>query len=213
MENNTSTLTLTGEGQVRIRPDIATIHLGVLTQARTAAQAIRDNAAQMNQVVARIKALGVAAEDMQTSGLSLSPINDYKEGSPTYGQIIAYQVTDTLNVTAAVEKVGQVLDEGVAAGANLGGGISFGLRDEAAARRQALQAALRAAQADAAIVAQAMHLDLRGPSSIEVLSGGGPIVMRAAMTKELSTPIQPGTLTISATVRMVFDYIRPTRQA
>jgi hypothetical protein len=213
MENSTSTLTLTGEGQVRARPDIATIHLGVQTQAKTAAQAIRDNATQMNQVVARIKALGVKAEDMQTSGLSLSPVYDYKEGSPSYGQIIAYQVTDTVNVTAAVEQVGQILDEGVAAGANLGGGISFGLRDESAVRRQALQAALRAAQADAAVVAQAMNLNLRGPSSIEILSGGGPIVVRAAMGREMSTPIQPGTLTISATVRMVFDYIRPTRQA
>lgn len=206
-----STLTLTGEGQARVKPDIARINLGVVSTAKIAEEAVRDNAALMSRVVAKMKALGIQGEDLQTVGLSISPVVDYEENSPTYGQVVSYTVEDTLRVTSSIEKAARVLDQGVAAGANTAGGLSFGVRNDAKYRKRALKAAVLAARADADIVAAAMKISVRRVESAEVTSGGNPIVMHSAMRKSEATPIEPGVLTISASVRVVYE-LRATRR-
>lgn len=201
------TLTLTGEGQVQARPDMATINLGVATEAKTAQAAVAQNAELMSQVLDKVKALGIPAGDLQTAGFSISPVVDFQENSPTHGKIIGYRVEDTLRVKAAVALVGKVLDEGVGAGANVAGRLSFGLREESAYRQRALQAAVKAAYADAEILAHAMGVTLRGTTSAEVLFGGIPFITRDVLSEaRAATPIEPGTLTISASVRMIFRY-------
>lgn len=200
------TLTLTGEGQVQAKPDIATINLGVVTEAKTAQAAVAQNAERMTQVLERIKALGIPAEDLQTAGFNISPIIDFEENSPTNGKIIRYRVEDTLRVKVPVAQTGKVLDEGIAAGANVAGQLSFGLREEAAYRHRALQAAVKSAQSDAEFLAHTMGATLRGATSVELLFGGNPIIERGFLAARATTPIEPGTLTISASVRMVYRY-------
>ncbi len=63
------------------RPDIATISAGVSTRAQTAVAAMQQNAQKMTAVVAKIKALGVAEDDIQTSGINLSPQYDYNQAT------------------------------------------------------------------------------------------------------------------------------------
>jgi len=201
------TLTLTGEGQVQAKPDMATINLGVVTDAKTAQAAIGENAELMSQVLGKIKALGIPASDLQTAGFNVSPVVDYQENSPTYGKVVSYQVEDTLQVKAPVAQVGKVLDEGIGAGANVAGQLSFGLREESAYRQRALQAAVKAAYSDAEIMAHAMGVTLRGTTAAEVVSGGNQIIVRRVLSKEATpTPIEAGNLTISASVRVVFKY-------
>jgi uncharacterized protein YggE len=65
-------LNLSAYGEVKAAPDMATITFGVQTEAVTAQQAMRDNAAQMTRVVAALRRAGVAERDIQTSGLNLS---------------------------------------------------------------------------------------------------------------------------------------------
>jgi uncharacterized protein YggE len=201
------TLTLTGEGQVQAKPDIATINLGVVTEAKTAQEAVAQNAELMTQVIAKIKALGIPAEDIQTAGFNISPIVDFEENSPTFGKVVSYRVEDTLRVTVAVALTGKVLDEGIGAGANVAGQLSFGLRDEKPFRHRAVQAAVKSAQSDAEFLAHQMGAALRGTTSVELLYGGSPVVVRGFRTADkIGTPIEPGTLTISASVRMVWKY-------
>ncbi len=66
-----TTLNLSASGEEKLAPDMATISLGVTSEAPTAAHALSDNAAQMSQVMAALKAQGVVAKDIRTSGLSL----------------------------------------------------------------------------------------------------------------------------------------------
>lgn len=201
------TLTLTGEGQVTAKPDMATITLGVLTTSRSAEEALRENAALMGRVAAKMRALGVPSEDLQTVGIAISPVVDYDENSPTRGQITSYRVEDALRVRTSLEKAARVLDEGVSAGANVAGSLSFGLRNEAKFRELALQAAVQAARADADVVAGAMRVSIKRAKSAEVISGGNPIVLRNSLHKTAdATPIEPGNLTISATVRVVYEF-------
>ena len=58
---------------VRSRPDQATVGAGVTTTAPTAVEAMRLNATAMDKLIAAAKARGIKAEDIQTSGISLSP--------------------------------------------------------------------------------------------------------------------------------------------
>ena len=205
----TGTLSVSGEGEVKAKPDVATLRLGVVTTAKTAQEAIRENAQRMDEVIDAMKAIGVPSEDLQTAGISLSPVVDYDEKSPTYLKIVQYRVEDTLSIEVDVEKAGRVLDEAVKAGANVGGRLVFGLRDVSMFRDSALTAAVEAARHNAEIVAEALKGRLVGARSIDATHGGQPALMRGTLEKAMEaqrTPIEPGELTVSATVRMTYEY-------
>ena len=70
---------LTVQESVEAEPDIATVSAGVTTEARTAVEAMKANAAQMTAVIARIKALGIAERDIQTTGINLGAMYDYDQ--------------------------------------------------------------------------------------------------------------------------------------
>jgi hypothetical protein len=56
---------------------MATIGAGVTSEAPTAVEALRMNSAEMQKVIDRIKALGIAEKDIQTTGINLNEFNDY----------------------------------------------------------------------------------------------------------------------------------------
>ena len=68
-------ITVTGEGSVETRPDMAVISLGVTSAAKTAAGAMAANSTQLGAVLASLKSAGIADRDLQTSGLSLNPVS------------------------------------------------------------------------------------------------------------------------------------------
>ena len=60
-----TTLNLAAYGETKTEPDMATINLGVMTQAKTAAEAMQANATRMNQVMAALQKARIAAKDIQ----------------------------------------------------------------------------------------------------------------------------------------------------
>src|SRR3546814_13595492 len=72
--------------EVRSRPDQATVGAGVTTTAPTAVEAMRANAAAMDKLIAAAKARGIKAEDIQTSGINLSPQSDYNNRTNEIGR-------------------------------------------------------------------------------------------------------------------------------
>jgi uncharacterized protein YggE len=206
--NNTGgTLTLTAEGKVQADPDIATINLGVVTEAKTAQAAVDKNSELMTQVNDRIKALALPDAELKTTGFSISPVVDSQDSSPTFGKIVNYRAENTLRVKAPVAEVGKILDEGVAAGANVAGQLLFQVSKETAYQHQAVGAAVKSGYADAEFLAHAMGGTLRGTPDVDLQYGGEPILFRGLMASaKIPTPIEPGTVTISAIVRMTFKY-------
>jgi uncharacterized protein YggE len=204
-------LTLTGEGQVQAKPDMVMISLGVVTNVPSAQEATAKNTEQMNRVIVRLRGLGITGEDLQTTGFNIAPIIDYDANSPTHDKIISYRVEELLTVRAPVALAGRILDEATGAGANMATNLSFAIRDETLYRQRALQAAVRAAQQDAETLAKAMGVALRGTANLEVLYGGGAVLLRTALAAGGSaTQIEPGRLTVSCGVRMVFKYDSPS---
>lgn len=206
-------LNLSAYGEVRTAPDMATISFGVVTEATTAAEAMRLNATRMNEVMAALRRAGIEARDVQTSGLNLSAQYDYVQNEPP--RLRGYQVSNQVTVIINdLTRVGTTADAVVAAGVNQINGVSFGLKDPSAAENRARQIAVRNLQAKAALYAQALGVELAGIRSLS--EGGGyspqPQVMFAraemAMDSGGSTPVAAGELTVRIDITGVYDLNR-----
>ena len=130
-ETPPATISVTGEGQVEAAPDMATVAVGVQTDADTAAAAMAENSAKLAAVIERLKAAGIEPRDIQTSGLSLAPRYDYGQQDGTPPRLVGYSASNMVTVRVrALDTVGGVLDGVVADGANTLNGLSFGLADD-----------------------------------------------------------------------------------
>jgi len=202
-------LTVSGTGEARVAPDEATVRLGVVGQAPTARAAQEQVNRTANAALEAIGKLGIKAEDIQTSGLSLSPL--YSQGRPGAEEqaprITGYQANNTVTIRIEdLSQVGPVIDAGLGAGANSLEGVVFGLRNDRAARAAALTDAVREARAKAEALAQALKVQLVG--IVEVTEGGisvspppYPKYGRVAMAEMASeTPVSAGQVGVEASV-------------
>jgi len=206
-------LNLSAYGEVKAAPDMATITFGVQTEAPTAAEAMRDNASRMTQVMTALRRAGIAERDIQTSGLNLSAQYDYQQNEPP--KLRGYQAVNRVTVTINdLSKVGTTADAVVSAGVNQIDGISFGLKDPTAAENQARQLAVRALQGKAQLYADALGVRLGGVRTLT--EGGGyspppPMPMYAARAMSVqadSTPVSAGELTVRIDISGVYDIVR-----
>lgn len=205
-----TTLNLSAYGETKLSPDMATINLGVTTEAGTAARALSDNAARMNQVIAALRAAGVAAKDIRTSGLNLNAQYAYEQGQAP--RLTGYQAANQVTVTVHdLTKVGAIADATVSAGANQVNGISFSLADETAAANAARAEAVRALAAKAELYARATGY--RVARLVSLSEGGGdgyrpqPVMAMARMQKAPTT-VEPGELTVRVDITGLYELSR-----
>ncbi|WP_127903979.1 SIMPL domain-containing protein [Solirhodobacter olei] len=203
------TLTVTGEGSVSHVPDMAEITLGVTAEGKTAAAAVAQASAQLAAVLKRLGAEGIAARDMQSSGLDLSP--RWSNPNAQTGQaskIVGFAASGTVRVKVhALDRLGHVLDAVVSDGANRISGLSFGLSDPAPYQDAARKAAVADAMHRASVLAAAAGVKL-GPVQSISEAGNAPVpLMRAApMMLKVSSPVPvaQGEVDVKAEVQMVF---------
>jgi uncharacterized protein YggE len=193
---------------VNAAPDIAQVGTGVTTRARTAKEAVRLNAIAMQKVVDRLKAFGIAAKDIQTSNFNLNAQFNYPNGgTPVFtGYEASNQVTAKLR---QVDKVGDVLDALVAAGANNINGPSFMLDDDTAQQQSARTRAFQRGQAMAQDYARmAGYTGVRLLEVSESVQGRGPVppmpVAFRAEAAQAKTPIEAGE--VGTTVNLTVKY-------
>ena len=197
------TITVSGSGKITIVPDVARVNLGV-TVTKSTVKAVREAGAKaMTDVIASIKALGIADADIQTTNLSLYP----QYGSGSAPKIVGYQISEQILVTVRdLDKAGDVVDAAAAKGANNVNGISFESADPVKAQNDARAAAVAAARTSAQAMANAGNVSLGAVVSITDASQISPIWYPAARgaINDAATPIQPGTQDLTATVTVVF---------
>lgn len=204
-------ITVTGEGMVQASPDMATISLGVETEAATAAEAMDENSAALSGVMETLSAAGIAPRDIQTSGLNLSPVyEEYREGAPADGpRVRAFRAQNTVTVRVrALDQLGGVLDAAVGSGANTLYGLGFGLQDPQPKMDEARAAAVADARRKAELYAQAAGVTL-GPVAAISEQGGMPVPMMemraASFAKDSGVPVSAGELDLSANVTVVWE--------
>lgn len=203
-------IVVTGRAEVMVKPDLATLNLGVETRAKTAQDAQAQNAERMTRLMDALKKMGVPTKDMKTSGFAVQAEWNY-DGNKR--EFLGYRVTNELTVTTTnLDQVGALLDACVKAGANQVRGVRFSVQDDILAQAEALKLATAKAKVKAEAIAEALGVKL-GP----VLSAGdqsvdlAPYVMAMeadaksyAVAESAPTPIHPGDVKVSATVQIHF---------
>ena len=212
-----SGIAVVAQGEIRVKPDVAYVNLGVRTTAPTARVAMDQNNAAIAAVIARLETLGVAKKDMQTGSINLypqiKPPMPPTKDEPGTETIAGYLANNMLNVTVNdLSKVGEILDAAISAGANTVGGVRLGVKDDAKLRDDALSAAVKNARPKADLVAAGLGLKVTGVESVSVENLGvtGPMydqyVGGGKGGGDSSVPVETGELIFTASVRVVFAF-------
>jgi uncharacterized protein YggE len=193
-------------------PDTVSIGAGVVTRAPSAVEAARLNADRMAAAIARLKAEGVAAADIQTRDYSVQPQYTCNRDNtpPTFA---GYQVENHVWAKLRkIEKTGPVLDALIAAGANSIDGPTFGLENDTAAKAAARKAAFSAAEARAREIAA-----LAGYSGVRLLEVSEAFAPPRAYAKSEiivsgarvgATPIEGGRVESGVTLTVKYEMAR-----
>ena len=203
------TISVTGVGTVVTTPDVADLRLGVTITRPTVRATRADAAAAMTKVLAALKALGIADKDIQTTNISLQPAYDYNANANP-PRIIGYALSNGVAVTVRdLDKVGDAIDDALAAGATTFDGVSFRVADPAKAQQQARTDAMNQAKANASTLAAAAGVTISGVASISETTAQTPYPIfygaaAGAPTKDVATPVQVGTTDVTITVSVVY---------
>ena len=216
--NAAQTITVVGQGTVRVVPNIAQITIGVETTATTVADGSTENQAKMKSILAALKTVGIPDKDIQTTNYSISvnrtsdvPVPETGLGT-TKPMSTTYTVSNMVTVTIRdLTMVSEVIDAAVEAGANNIWGISFTVDKPDASLAEARAKAVADAKLRAEALAGLGEVKL-GPvmAMSEVISGGQSPVMYAVAEKALGgdTSISPGEVEVSYQIQVSY-YIEP----
>ncbi len=204
-------VTVNGVGQVTLQPDIAYIYVGVHTEDPSAADAVANNNRKTQALIDALSNSGVAAEDIRTSNFSIWPSQQYDPSTGTVTGSI-YMVDNTVYVTVRdLAKLGDLLDDAIAAGANTINSVTFDVADKTEALKEARKLAVEAASAQALELADAAGVSLGDVASIAyfdsmpypVFEGKG--MGGGGAEAALAVPINPGTMQLSVSVQVAFE--------
>jgi uncharacterized protein YggE len=206
------TISVSSEGSVKVKPDMAYINVGVQTENKSSKVAQQENTTEMNKVMKILKELKIANIDIKTSQFTIYPIETYSEKDKS-SNITGYRVINTLEVTIRdISKVGSIIDAVTTSGANTVSNIRFTVADPDKYYLQALQNATVKGKAKADTLAKQFGIKIGSPSQINETSGGyNPPVTYSAMDSVKSeaaqvTNISSGELEIRASVGLVYTY-------
>lgn len=207
-------LTATGEATEYAVPDMATVTLGVVSEAATARAALDANNADIAKVIDAIKAAKVDEKDIATTGFNVAPVwsnpQPKTDGTTDAPRITGYQVSNQLRVVIRdLANAGAVLDATVSAGANQAASIDFDLKDRSVVENKALEGAIADARRKARLMADAARLELVRILSVAANPAGPmPYAAPMAMRADKAVPVMAGERSVSASATIVFEVVK-----
>jgi hypothetical protein len=215
-------ISTTGQGEVKVQPDSMRGDIGVEVQAKTLEGARAEQARKMTAVQKALENLGFANLETQTSQINVFPVYEQQPPAGRAARIVGFRARNSVQVTlrgSAPEKLGEqaasIVDAGVKAGANVIEGVTFFLAQPKAVQERALKLAVQDAERSAKVMAEAAGVKATRLHSLDGSSGSfGPIFLeRAAFAMsaggaDVTTPIEPGQITISATVNAKYHFAK-----
>jgi len=206
-------ISVAARAEVKVVPDRANIQISVQTRGETAAAAATENARKQKAVIDALRALGIDAKDISTSGYNVYPEQRYEPNKEPV--IVGYNVTNSVSVELkSINMVGPAIDAALAKGANMINSLLFYASNTEAARQEAIAMAVRKARTDADAAARAAGGSITGMLEITVGSYYAPpprpIEMRvkgAIAAQAADTPISAGdqTVAVDITTRWLFS--------
>ncbi len=199
-----------GFGAVKVAPDIANFSFTVSTIDMSARKSQSQNAKITKDVLSKLKSLGVAGKDIQSSGFNLHAEYDYRNSKR---MLKGHRVTHSFQtVIRNVANLGEILDSLTSVGSDALaiGGISFGIDNDSSLKLKSLESSVENAQIKAQVLAKAAGQKLGEVLAIEeVSSSSGVPVMRMKMMESASmsntpTSVEGGEVGVTSKVRVHF---------
>jgi hypothetical protein len=234
-QQNTNQITVSGQGKIYAKPDVAVVSLGVTSQATTVADVTKNNTDKMNAVIEAIKALNIDEKDIQTTNYNLTPVyektfintpvNDISinnsvvvsSGNSTVTRtetaLKGYKLEQNIQIKIRdFTKIGDVLSQGTAKGANLVGDLRFTIDDPAQFKEQARAKAIEQAKVNAKNLAKESGINLGKIINIYENSYNYSIdtfssakAMGAGISESVPAPtIEPGQQEINVTINLTY---------
>jgi len=212
------TMIVVGQGKVSSQPDIAMATVGVQVTSPDIKEATSEASATMEEIMAALKAMDIADSDIQTTSYSInyerrpdfevrvSPESDATEPEGRY------HVSNMVNIKIRdLDKVGQVLDEVVNAGANSIWGVNFGIDDMSELESEARAKAVEDARARAEELAELSGVKLGSVIQVSEIVGSSAYVagyvvpeMAARVMGGGAGPTSPGELQVTTQLQITF---------
>jgi uncharacterized protein YggE len=207
----TPSITVIGEAMISAEPDQAHIDIGVVTQARSAPDASRENAERLSRVLAEVKKLLGKGDEVKTSGYSLTPNYRYPQGGKP--EIVGYTASNTVRIkTNTLDLVSRLIDGAMQAGANNVNRLIFTLKDEQGAQLEALRQASAKAKTKAEAIAASLGLKIvriasinEGERTIQPIYRQAMAARGEALAAPAPTPVEPGTVDVRSTVSLTAE--------
>jgi uncharacterized protein YggE len=173
-------ITVQGSGDVTAVPDVAVVRVGLTTGVRASAEeATNALAEQFEGILAAVRSLDVAEEDITTENLSVNPQYDFANGRQT---LRGFEATETVRVKVRQpDRTGEIIAAAAAQGANQIGGVTFEIDDPDALQEEAQEKAIADARENAESLARSLDVNLGRVKNFNVTFGvppGPPIFAR-----------------------------------
>jgi uncharacterized protein len=203
-------ISISGHGEVRAVPDIATITIGVTTQGASAREALDGNTKAMKTLLDTLKGAGIEARDMATSNFSVGPRMDYGNNNNQPPKVVGYDVNNMVTVTVRkIDDLGGLLDVAVSTGSNTINGIAFSVAKPEAMLDEARKAAVTDARRKAELYATAGNFKLGNIISVnEGAAFTPPMPYQAKFTRAegaADVPIAQGEQALSVDVSITYE--------
>lgn len=210
---NAPRVSVSGEGEATVSPDIALLSLSVMREAATAREALSANNDAMAAVIAAMKADGVADRDLQTASIQIQPRYTYTNNADgtQKSELTGYQVFNTLSVRVRdIAKTGTLLDKAVTLGVNQGGGITFTNDDPSKTITEARKRAVADAVSKARTLAEAADVKLGRVIEISEQSFAQPPMPMMVKAQRMeaadsSVPVEAGENSYKVQVNVTFE--------
>lgn len=210
------TITVSGKGEVVVKPDIATVSFGVSAENLDVAKAQTESATKMNKIIDMLKAKGVAEKDIKTTNYNIYPRYDYLKTTELYyggKQVLAaYVVSQTVEVKIRdISKAGEILSGVGEFGVTDISGLTFTVDKQDDVKDQARELAIQDAKAQAKVLAKGLGVRLEKITAFSE-SGASPVyydrVMSAkavSMESSVAPQIPVGENTVTSNVNITYE--------
>lgn len=217
--NNVSSenfVTVTGQGIVYAKPDVAYVSVGVEIERKTAKEAAEENAKIMDKIIKALQKLGIKDEDLETIEYSVYPVYFYPEKEPP--MVVSYKVRNMINIKITkktqdgkldTKLIGEVLDTSTANGANIVSGITFDILNKDELKLKAIEIAMEDAKKKAETALKVVGEKIRGVQEINISDVYYPVYrydLKTTIAPEVTTPIFEGSQSVQVTINVKFIF-------
>jgi uncharacterized protein YggE len=205
------TISFDGTGKVVGTPDIATVDMGMTTQNKDVQAALKDNNQKINDLIAKLKQIGIPAADIQTSQFDVNPNYDYSNGKQ---MITGYTASQSVTVKIRnLDLVSNVLDGAGAVGANQVSGLNFTIDNPETLQAAAREKAIADAMSKATILEKQLGVTLTRVVNFSESTGGTPMpyysmdksVAMGGAAPTVAPTIQTGSQDIVSNITLTFE--------